>query len=148
MNNKGFSLIEMLAAVAILGILGTIAVISTTKYLESTRYKSYVMMSKSTAEAMENCIIHGNNSECRHTTTLYSVKTDYLLENGYLKDLKNPRSGHANCTGEVKVIPSTENNETINYQYEVTLNCPGFINKTITWPDDRKIKEIVNSIHK
>ena len=40
MNSKGFSLIEMLAAVVILGILGTIVVVGTTKYIKQSRDKA------------------------------------------------------------------------------------------------------------
>ena len=43
-NNKGFSLMELLGAIILLGVLGTVAVTGTSKYLEQSRKKSFLMM--------------------------------------------------------------------------------------------------------
>ena len=45
-NNKGFTLIEILAAVTILAIISTISVVAVTRYVEKTKVKSYETMYK------------------------------------------------------------------------------------------------------
>lgn len=82
MNSKGFSLIEMLAAVVILGILGTIVVVGTTKYIKQSRDKAYIVMSQSIYEAAMNCQTKGDCSVKTYTT-------DDLISSGYLEPLKN-----------------------------------------------------------
>ena len=41
MNKKGFTLVELLATIVILGVLSTIGITSTSKYLTQSRKKSY-----------------------------------------------------------------------------------------------------------
>lgn len=162
MNNKGFSLIEMLATVVILGVLGTIAVVGTTKYINKSRKKAYIVMSQSIYEAAMNCQTKG---DC--TTGSYGANNNNnnnftdLVDLGYLDELKNPISGKKHCEGIVH-IRSTPNStsEYKKYSYEVELKCPGLkignesINQNtlqqygqkcfITWPDyksdENKIK--------
>lgn len=143
MNNKGFSLIEMLATVVILGVLGTIAVVGTTKYINQSRKKAYVVMSQSIYEAAMNCQTKGN---C--TTGKYG--SDELMKKGYIDELKNPISKNNQCFGYVNINESDPSKEYKKYSYDVTLKCPGLKLKenhemcTITWPDyksdENKIK--------
>lgn len=159
MNNKGFSLIEMLATVVILGVLGTIAVVGTTKYINQSRKKAYIVMSQSIYEAAMNCQTKG---DC--TTGLYGAnynKSKDLVDLGYLDELKNPISGKKHCEGIVNISPTTSStSEYKKYSYKVELRCPGLkignesINQNtlqqygqkcvITWPDyksdENKIK--------
>ncbi len=143
MNNKGFSLIEMLATVVILGVLGTIAVVGTTKYINKSRKKAYIVMSQSIYEAAMNCQTKG---DC--TTGFYGANNNNfkdLVDLGYLDELKNPISGKKHCEGIVR-ISSTPNStsEYKKYSYEVNLRCPGLKKCVITWPDyksdENKIK--------
>lgn len=43
MNKKGFTLIEILAVIVILGIVATVAVVWVSKYVEESREKAYIM---------------------------------------------------------------------------------------------------------
>lgn len=57
-NNKGFTLIEILAAVTILAIISTISVVAVTRYVEKTKVKSYETMVQSVCDAANNYIIN------------------------------------------------------------------------------------------
>lgn len=138
-NNKGFTLIEVLGAVVILGILGTIAIVGTIKYLNKSREKSYMMMSQSIYEAAQNCII---DNKCK----LYDyITTNNLIEYGYLDKLKNPISSKEDCSGNVKISDDSSDTRTTGfkkYKYSVHLECEGINvdNNTIIWPE-AKLKE-------
>ncbi len=41
MNNKGFSLVELLVVVAIIGVLASVGVVGFDQYVESTKKKFY-----------------------------------------------------------------------------------------------------------
>lgn len=131
MNSKGFTLIEMLAVVVILGVLGTIAVVGTTKYIKGSRNKAYIIMSESVYEAAMNGQTNGKYGAG------ISINTNKLIQDGYLDELKNPISKNNDCFGNVKIIESSNSNnsEYKKYQYKVTLECPGLEKRTITWPD-------------
>lgn len=161
MNNKGFSLIEMLATVVILGVLGTIAVVGTTKYINKSRKKAYIVMSQSIYEAAMNCQTKGDCTTGSYGANNNNNNFTDLVDLGYLDELKNPISGKKHCEGIVH-IRSTPNStsEYKKYSYEVELKCPGLkignesINQNtlqqygqkcfITWPDyksdENKIK--------
>ena len=133
-NNKGFTLIELLGAIVILGILATIAITGTIKYLKSSREKSYYMMSQSVYEAAENCII---DNKCKIGDT---VKTDKLIEMGYIKELKNPISKNNDCKESVEIYSKPNTSGFKNYKYDVSLTCDGLkVSSTkLTWPDAKK----------
>lgn len=160
MNNKGFSLIEMLAAVVILGILGTIVVVGTTKYIKQSRDKAYIVMSQSIYEAAMNCQTKG---DC----TVRTYNTDNLISMGYLDSLKNPISKNEDCSGRVEIVEKESSaTEYKKYQYKVSLGCPGIKTtnaditdkqlktkgevRTLIWPDYKsgsgEVKTTINKM--
>ena len=59
LNNKGFTLIEILAAVAIMSILSGVAVMAVTRYIEKTQREAYEIMQKTVYDAAAS--YHQNN---------------------------------------------------------------------------------------
>ena len=53
-NNKGFTLVEILVAVVIMGILTGVAVPAVTHFIERSRQKSYETMEESLKDAAFN----------------------------------------------------------------------------------------------
>ena len=132
MNKKGFTLIELLAVICILGVLGTIGIASTRMYIVQSRKKSYKMMSQSIYEATMNCIIQ---NKCQAPTTdNVVIYTRFLIDNGYIKELKNPISNNKPCSGKITITNESNNivSEYQKYKYEVELNCDGVAKKTLT----------------
>lgn len=131
-NRRGFSLIELLGVIVLLGVLGTVAVTATNKYLQKSRKQAFLMMSQSIYEAVQNCQTQG---KCIKSS--YQAKE--LVDLGYLPDLKNPRASKADCTGRV-VIHESGTTEYKKYTYDVSLKCPGMYQdqtKVYTWPDQK-----------
>ncbi len=57
MNKKGFTLVELLAVIVILGILLTIAIPAASNYINSTRRESFVVIMKEYAEAVRRGLV-------------------------------------------------------------------------------------------
>ena len=56
MNNKGFTLVEIIAVIAILGILSGIGIMAATKYIDNSRQKVLSSMKESMYNATENML--------------------------------------------------------------------------------------------
>ena len=137
MNKKGFTLVELLAVICILGVLGTIGIASTRMYIVQSRKKSYKMMSQSIYEATMNCIIQ---NKCQAPTTdKVVINTSFLIDNGYIKELKNPISNNEPCKGKITITNESNNivSEYQKYKYNVELICDGVAKNTLSWPDEK-----------
>ena len=53
MNRKGFTLVEILATITLLGILTVMGIVGYTRYVDYAKNKSYKFMAKSIATAAE-----------------------------------------------------------------------------------------------
>ena len=130
-NNKGFTLVEVLAVVAILGMLTTVTVIAYTKYISSTKVKSCDMLAKSASDAASNYYM-------THATSTSSVSFDTLVEEKYLENAANPYNKNGSCTGKVIITRDTSGNLNIN-SYEVKLCCSKYY-YTYVFPGGTKTK--------
>lgn len=142
-NKKGFTMIELLATIVILGVISTIGVVSINRYVRESRQKAYKLMSSAVYEAAMNCVVKGKcvaPTPKKNDTEYDSITTDYLKEKGFIKNLKNPISNKEECSGKVTIFEQgTSNNEFKDFYYEVSLNCPGYANATLIWPYSKTI---------
>ncbi len=138
MNKKGFTLVELLATIVILGVLSTIGIASTSKYLTQSRKKSYRIMSQTVYEAAMNCITQGKCSAPTQSGSVI-ISTNTLIRYGYLKKLDNPYSKKSDCSGNVTITNKSSGNssEYQKYTYDVQLTCEGVANNTLTWPNEK-----------
>ena len=113
MNNKGFTLVELLATIAILGILSTVTIVSVTKYYEKskenavsafeknivTTLESYVSMYGSElfcstctnqSRTVQKCYYSGTELKCEDTVLKVSSIQFQKLKNITSDDLINP----------------------------------------------------------
>ena len=111
LNNKGFTLVEVLAVVVILGVIGGIAGSSVLSSINSSKEASYKLMVNNIVIASENLykeVEFGNTiyeySNSGVTTTKYSInsskeiKTNLqtLVSNGFLTGSENKKQSETN----------------------------------------------------
>ncbi|MBR4693346.1 MAG: prepilin-type N-terminal cleavage/methylation domain-containing protein [Bacilli bacterium] len=140
MNKKGFTLIEILAAVTILGILSVLAIGWYTNYLEYSKKNSYKTMAKSISTAAEEYVMDNPGAatktfgeEKEDGSIEYYIDPAYanpiyitdLIEKGYLNGAQDPDNKGTNCKGSVRIglIDFDDKNALDEYIYEVDISC-------------------------
>ncbi len=126
MNNKGFSMIELLGVIVIIAILAGIAIPAVTKYIGKTRDRAYDNIYESAFSAAEGKYMH----DLEEGNITYQIKGD-LYDKGYMDEPLDP-STKTLCDGEVEIIEVDDNLEITEYQYNVTLDCTGKCRKYFT----------------
>ena len=115
MNNKGFTLVEILAVIAILGILTALAAVAYSQYIERAKDDAYIVLAKSAANAAEEYDMdyYGQTN----------VTIDDLVKFEYLENANDPGSKGYKCSGSVKIKHSTNAKGIDTSSFEVTLLC-------------------------
>ena len=135
MNNKGFSLVELLAVVTIISIIAIIGVVAYTKNIDYTRKKAYDTMAKSAANAAAEYTMDNLG--------VTSVTLAELTAEQYLEFPTDPASKGKACTGKVVITYVTNTNALDTEEYDVTICCstykakyhfPGGTKTTATCP--------------
>ena len=118
-NNKGFTLIEILATIVILGILSVAAVVGYSKYLQNARQKAYDVMAKSATDATaEYSMEH---------TGVSMVTFSELTKGDYLEYPSDPSNKANACTGIVTIAHNNGNVYSLDEdEYFVTICCANY----------------------
>lgn len=159
MNNKGFTLVEILAVVAILSIMSGVAVAGVSKYLLQSKSQAYESMEKSAYDAIVNYVMEhnimlsevtsenlsevlnrcgSNNDQC------YKVLIKNLVDEDYLENPIDPNKNGELCTSDdsyVQVVnfkDSSNDEDAIGqYKYYIHISCPsGYTSDNIVYPKD------------
>lgn len=116
LNNKGFSLVELLAVVSILAILTGIGMAAYNRYSEKAKNESYDILAKSAERAMEEYIMDHPLAD--------NVTLEELYEGQYLERPTDPNDKSEVCRG--RVIATKEDQEEgvlEETKYKVSICC-------------------------
>ncbi len=133
LNKKGFSLVELLAAIVILGIMITLAIIAYSRYRQHAKQQGYDTLAKTASEAAAQYVM--DNPEDRDITF------KMLYEGGYMSSLSDPGIKNKQCKGDI--VLRTMKEETIGSldttEYTVHVCCKNY-NYTYVFPGGSKTK--------
>lgn len=116
MNNKGFTLTELLVALVIISVAAVVVAKQIESTLSVTKNSSYEIMKTNLVKAadlyIKECENKINNCNITWNNNKYSFKAGLLKEKGYYSDLTSPIDNKEldNCL----IIESEKNNSTIN----------------------------------
>ena len=125
MNNKGFTIVELLGVIVLIAILGGLAVYSVNKVIQTSKTGSYKMYEKTILLGVENYLLDFPDKQ----PIGYAEKTFYLEElisNGYVD--KSSGMTDVDCNNlrndsYVLVKRSFGGSGKVKYNYKVCLMC-------------------------
>lgn len=121
-NNKGFSMIELLAVVVIIGILAGLAVIAYGRHLENARRNAFENMATTLYESTKSYFLTSGILPAVGDTA--EILATDLLDAGYIETLTSPRNDRDNCNDSVIYVDRSMDsadgfNMTLRYRVEV-----------------------------
>lgn len=117
MKKKGFTLVELLAVLVILGILLTLAISGVSRYINKGKKSYYVGLEKNVRVAAQDYFADYKGLLPRKVGDITSVNLELLMNNNYIDDVLDENKKL--CDGAVTVV-KTEQSE---YEYSVCLKC-------------------------
>ncbi len=133
MKKNGFTMVELLAVIIILGILTSMGVIAYTRYINRTQNKALDILAESSAKAAEQYFMD-NPEEA-------NVNIDVLENKGYLESIRDPRDETQSCSGTVRKTDNAHDSNVLETSnYNVNLCCTDY-NYTYSFPAKTKEKD-------
>lgn len=134
LNNKGFTLVEIIAVVAIMAILMGVAVVGVSKYQESAREDAYETMEASAHAAAQNYIQKYNLiiQSAGQTPAWTEISISDLVGGEFLKPLKDPKARDHECIGTVYAQKEkASGNKLSHITYKVKVICEQYTSERV-----------------
>ncbi len=135
-NSKGFTLVEVLASITILGILMAVAVGSVIIYLENSRKQGVETIASTSYDGAVMYLMENNILLNPGDSIEISIET--LYDNQFIDRPSDPYQTSALCTGSVTVTNVTTSATTglEDYKYEVHVDCSADNDLDQTYPKE------------
>ena len=127
MNKKGFTMLELLAVIIILGILITLAYMGVSRYLNQARNATYSDFEQNIKDGVTNYLIDHTGTIPNEGESLV-VDVKKLVCEGYVEDLQDPRESSKTCNLDSYAIVKRNNDTSSNMdiEYSACLKCSGY----------------------
>lgn len=125
LNKKGFTLVELLAVIVILGLLMSVAVGAVTIYMDKSKKQAMETIISTAYDGAVNTLMEENIMLNEEESTSFTLQE--LYENGSIERPADPYNSSKECEGYVKVTnpKASSSAEIDNYQYKVHIECIG-----------------------
>lgn len=120
-NNKGFTLVELLATVTILGILSVIAISSVSGLLEKGRTEHYKTIEKQMIQAAKSYVQINRGALPKNQNGTTTITLETLVNSKYINQPKDHNEKN-NCNLTDSSVEITKISQT-NYSYTAHLKC-------------------------
>ena len=130
-NKKGFTIIELLATITILGVLSTLAVVSMNSVTKHAKNATYQEFEETLKDSTANYLLY-NTGLIPDIGGSYKVMASKLTSEGYLDNLTDPQNKTANCNNNSYVIVKRNSDVDFNMDldYKVCLVCSKYKSST------------------
>lgn len=136
LNKKGFTLVELLAVITILGILMVITVGALFRHLVNSKQQAMETIASSSYDGMVMYMM--DNNIMLNKNESISVTIDTLYNDQRIKRPTDPYKDDGMCTGKVTVINKTSTSTVglEDYRYTVEVNCAAGHSYKQTYPKE------------
>lgn len=122
MNKKGFTLVELLAVIVILGLLLALATLTVTAYLNAAKEASFKSLVQSIEASAELYIIDnsGKYPQLDVAGSVFDIELKDLVDNNYIKDkiIDERRNENIPLTSKVTINVIGNNKIEVDFIYE------------------------------
>ena len=144
MNKSGYTMVELLAVIAIIGLLFTIATVSYSSLINKSNNTVYESYRDSMHMAIQTYVIDNpikDISEEKDAT----ITLQELINKKKIDYINNPKDSNDKCLNSYVDIDRKDINEVINYKYKVCLICDSYNDETYhNGQTDNNCKEYIN----
>lgn len=120
-NNYGFTLIEVLAVIVVLGFITTLFIPNALKILEDNNVKIYKIKEKELVNAAEQYALYSGKFNPPTSSQERYVMMPELVSFNYMNKILDNKTGNE-CKAFVKVTL----NDIYGYNYDACLICDGY----------------------
>ena len=125
-NKKGFTLIEILAAVTILGVLSVVAVISVNNIIQKSKQKHYTTAEENFELAGQSYVQQNRSALPKVIGQKKKIFLKTLVEKNYIEPIKDYSENDCDLNNSyVQVFKYSQN----DYSYIAFLDCPVYDSK-------------------
>ena len=125
-NKKGFTLIEILAAVTILGVLSIVAVVSVNKIIQKAKQNHYITAEDNLEMAGQSYVQQNRNALPKAIGQKKKIPLKTLVEKNYIEPIKDYSDNECNLeTSYVQIFKYSQD----DYSYVAYLDCPVYDSK-------------------
>ena len=126
-NRYGYTMLELLAVIIILGILMTLAYMGVSKYLRQTEDAVYEDFEKNIEVGAENYLLEHTGQIPLEGDSLV-IDASKLVCEGYIESLTDPKDSSKTCNTNSYAIITRKSNVSFNMdiEYKVCLKCSNY----------------------
>lgn len=126
-DKKGFTLVELLATVTILGILSTIAIVSVSGLLEKGRNEHYKTAEKQMIQAAQSYAQQNRGALPKTINGSSNVQLNTLITNKYIQPIKDHTDKVCSNSDLAASYVTIKKTSQTNYSYQAYLKCGKYV---------------------